>query len=125
MPRKSCSKNCLKCELPKCIHDIEDQRRYIQENYDRVRHAEYYKEHKAEIDAKQREYDKKYRKAEQSHEYYLRHKEEINKRNQERYAKNREERLRKAKEHYWSHREEISERRKLKRRGNKVGQQVL
>ena len=69
--------------------------------------------------------EKRQKKAERNHEYYLKHKEEINKRDQERYVKNREERLRKAKEHYWSHREEISERRKLKRRGNKVGQQVL
>ena len=117
MPRKSCNKNCLECELPKCIHDIEDQHAYIRDNYDRIRHAEYYKAHRDERLNKQKEYDEKYRNSERCHDYYERHKEEINKKNQERYAKNREERLRKAKEHYWAHREEILERRRQKRRG--------
>lgn len=125
MPRKSCKKNCLECELPKCLHDIEDQHAYIRDNYDRVRHAEYYKSHKAERDAKQKEYDSKYRTAEKSHAYYMKHKAEINKKNQERYANNREARIQQAKEYYWQHREEISMRRKLKRRGNKVGQQEV
>ena len=125
MPRKSCKKNCLECELPKCLHDVEDQRESIRTNYERVKHAEYYKAHRKERLEKQKEYDSKFRTAEKNHDYYMKHKAEINKKNQERYANNRETRLQQAKEYYWQHREEISMRRKLKRRGKTVGQQEV
>lgn len=121
MRQKKCKQNCLECELPKCLHDIEDQHKYIQENYERIRHAEYYGKNKAEIDAKQKEYDRKYRTSEKNHEYYIKHKEKINKKNQERYAKNRDVRLQQSKDYYWQHRAEISERRKQKRREKEVG----
>lgn len=121
MPRKSCKKNCLTCELPKCIHDIEEQHRYVRENYDKVRHAEYYKAHRDERIKKQKEYNEKYRDSVYNHTYYLKHKAEINKKHQERYASDREARLQQAKNYYWEHREEISERRKLRRKEKQIG----
>lgn len=122
MRRKKCDKNCLECKLPKCVHDIEDQHEYVRDNYDRIRHAEYYKKHKTEIDAKQKEFDSKHRSAESNHDYYIRHKEQIKKMNQERYANNRDVRLQQSKDYYWQHREEISERRKLRRREKQSGE---
>lgn len=127
MRHKTCDRNCLECKLPKCIHDIEDEHRIIdlkfkakQKEMDKVRHAKYYLEHKAEIDAKQKEYDKKFRKAEKCHEYYVRHKAKINQRNKERYEKNRVARLNQAKAYYWEHRDEINARRKRKRDQAKI-----
>ncbi|SFU57067.1 hypothetical protein SAMN02910342_00924 [Butyrivibrio sp. INlla21] len=46
MPQKKCNQNCLECKLPKCIHDIHDQHAYVRENYEKIRHAEYYKKHR-------------------------------------------------------------------------------
>lgn len=127
MRPKSCKGNCLECELPKCIHDIADERKMIDEKFkanqkeiDKVRHAKYYKEHKTEIDAKQKEYDQKFRNAEKCHEYYVRHKAKINQRNKERYKKNRAARLDQAKAYYWAHRDEINARRKQKRDQAKI-----
>lgn len=123
---KRCKKNCLECELPKCIHDIADERRMIDEKFkarqkeiDKVRHAKYYKENKAEIDAKQKKYDEEHRNAEKCHEYYLKHKEEINERHRRNYAMNRELYVSKAKEYYYANREEISRRRKERRLAKK------
>ena len=114
-----CDQNCLDCSLPKCILDIKDQHKYVRDNYERVRHAEYYKNHRSERIEKQKEFNKHYYTAEYRHEYYLKHKEEINKKNRERYANNREDRLAQAKAYYWEHKEEISMRRKLRRQGEK------
>lgn len=124
MPQKKCNKNCLECKLPKCLLDISDERAAINKKFlekDKKRHAEYYKTHRDERLEKQKEYDKKYRNAEKCHAYYMKHKAEINKKNQERYASNREARLQQAKEYYQLHKEEISERRKLRRKEKKVG----
>ena len=122
----TCDKNCLECKLPKCIHDIEDERIEIdlkfkakQKEIDKVRHAKYYLEHKDKIDAKQKERDKKNRTAEKTHEYYLRHKSEINQRNRERYASNREKRKAESLAYYNAHKEEISKRRKERRLAKK------
>ena len=112
-----CNKDCLNCKLAMCIYDLKDAKQVLQESvdkYDKARHAIYYLKHKAEIDAKQREYDRKNRKAEYLHEYYLRHKEAINKKNREQYAQNREERNAQAKAYYYEHRDEISKKRKAK-----------
>lgn len=115
MNGKKCDKDCLNCKLSTCIHDLEDVEEYIRDRV-RKRKAQYYLDNKIERDAKQKEYDKKHRTAEKCHKYYMEHKEQINKKNQERYANNRQERLTKAKAHYWAHREEISARRKELRR---------
>lgn len=119
MPRKKCSLNCLQCELPKCLLDIADQHKYVRENYEKLRHAEYYKSHRDEEISKQKEYDKTHRNAEVNHIYYLAHKAEINKKNKERYANNRDARLQQSKDYYWQHREEISVRRKRRREEKK------
>ena len=118
-----CNKDCLNCQLLRCVHDIEDRDEYVrdfQRKKDRERHAKYYLEHKAEIDAKQKEYDKKHRKAEQDHDYYMRHKLSINQKNRDRYKQNRVARLDQAKAYYWEHRDEINARRKRKRDQAKI-----
>ena len=126
MRKKKCDKDCLNCKLPKCIHDIEDEcimRKQkvdeVQKGKERIRHAKYYKENKAEIDAKQKEYDRKYRTAERSHAFYIKHKADINQKNRERYAKNREERKAKALAHYYANKDEISAGRKERYRKKK------
>lgn len=114
MPQKKCNKDCLNCILPKCRHDIEDERKDLDKRYERVRHAQYYQAHKEEIKRKNQEYNIKNRNSEKCHEYYMAHKDEINKRNRERYVKNREKRLAESKAYYYAHRDEISARRKAK-----------
>ena len=109
-----CNKDCLNCTLPKCRHDIEDERKDLDKRYEKVRHAQYYQAHKEEIKRKNREHYYKNRHSEKNHEYYMAHKDEINKRNQERYAKNREKRLAESKAYYHAHRAEISARRKAR-----------
>lgn len=118
-----CDNNCLECSLIKCVLDIQDHNEYVRDferKKERTRHAQYYQEHKAEIDAKQKEYDEKFRNAKKCHEYYVRHKAKINQRNKERYEKNRAARLDQAKAYYWAHRDEINARRKQKRDQAKI-----
>lgn len=122
-----CSKDCFNCQLLRCIHDIEDRQEYIrdvQRKKERERHAEYYRTHKAEIDAKQKEYDKLHRNAEKCHEFYLRNKSRINQKNKERYQRNREDRLIQAKAYYYEHKAEISERRKKRYQEKKLQEQL-
>lgn len=110
-----CDKNCLECKLIRCLHDIEDREIYIQDfekKKERIRHAEYYKEHKAEIDSKQKEYDRKHRTKQYIHDYYMKHKSEINQRNKERYKKDRAKQIERAKAYYYAHREEIRQKSK-------------
>lgn len=145
-----CDKNCLECKLPKCKYDICDEqknehriirekrkveekkksskRKYeipekykeIGKEYEKVRHTQYYQEHRQEILDKVREYNLKNRNSETCHKYYMAHKDEINKRNRERYVKNREKRLAESKAYYYAHRDEIRARRKARYRALKA-----
>lgn len=132
MQQPKCGLNCLECKRPKCIHDIQDERKAIREMFtsrqkeiDRVRHAEYYKKNKEKILAKQNEYNNNNYDPEKKHAYYLDNKEDINKKSKKRYEENREVRLRQAKQYYEKHRAEISERRKNRRREQKIEQREV
>lgn len=117
-----CNKDCLNCIELKCKHDVEDAEEYERDEVrkrDKVRHAEYYKKHKAAIDAKQKEYDKTHDRKASSKRYYEQHKKRINADNNLRYHLHREERKQKAREYYQEHKEEIAARRKELRRMRK------
>lgn len=120
MRRIKCNGDCLNCILPKCKHDIADERKDLGKRYERVRHALYYQEHRQEVLEKVKEYNLKNRNSEICHKYYMAHKDEINKRNRERYVKDREKRLAESKAYYNAHRDEISARRKARYRALKA-----
>lgn len=105
------SDNCLNCKKAVCVLDLQDAKKTLRKSigdYEKNRHARYYQEHKVEIDAKQKERDKKYKTSEWNHAYYLKHKAEINQKNRERYQANKEERIAYAKQYYYEHRDEIN-----------------
>lgn len=89
MPQKRCDQNCLECKLPKCIHDIDD------EKYEEIQ-------------------NKKHGKTEVNRIYYNKHKAKINEKNRKFYQEHREEMLARATAYYYEHKEEIAKKRKAK-----------
>ena len=119
MRKRKCNKDCLNCLLPKCVHDIEDRSEDIRERYEKIRHAEYYKNNRNQVIEKAKEYNSKNRTSEKCRDYYLRHKTEINRKRRERYSANREKEIAQNKAYYQAHKEDILRRRKEKRKNDK------
>lgn len=119
MRTTKCDKNCLNCELPKCIHDIEDERKMLKEKYklsEKERHAKYYQEHKAEIIEKSKDRYQKTKSPEKLHEKYVLNKDKMKEKNRRFYLKNIEKRKAYANNYYKEHKAEISAKRKERRR---------
>ena len=54
-----CQKNCLECNLPKCVLDIKDEREDLEKMYkkqDSDRHKVYYKRNREAIAEKRKKY---------------------------------------------------------------------